>query len=88
MFGGTGTKNLGNALSILPEVSSNGNVYFSWYHPIHVYLFSSPELYLCIYYRIIITIASNKAANLSFVLATVTKFCELTMHFRGAFLFY
>lgn len=52
------------------------------------YLFSPPELYLDIHYRRIITKTSNKAANLSLVLSTVTNFQELTMHFRGTFLFY
>lgn len=40
------------------------------------YLFSSPELYLYMCYRRIIAITSNKAANVSFVLAAVAKFCE------------
>lgn len=53
-----------------------------------IYLFSSPELYLYIHYSGIENHNFQQGCNLSFVLATVTKICELTMHLRGLFLFY
>lgn len=57
---------------------------FSWNYLVNIYLFI---YFHVLNYDYIITIASTKTAYLGFGLSTGNEFHELTMHFKGTFLF-